>query len=158
MTPEKLALKRATQETIRGVGGLEAAAGFCRVGKSVLSDAQSVNRADCFAAIDVVADLEPLARGREGWPHITRALAAAQGFALVKLPEALPAKRELLNLVARQSSEASRITQAICEALADDDRVDAREARGVRPLVHEAQEILAALDAALAAIEGGDGE
>lgn len=70
MTPDTLALKRATAETIKGVGGLEAAADFCRVGKSVLSDNQSPNRADSFIAIDVVADLEPLARERAGWPHV----------------------------------------------------------------------------------------
>ena len=38
MTPELIDLERATAETIKGVGGLEAAAGFCRVGKSVLGD------------------------------------------------------------------------------------------------------------------------
>ena len=56
MTPELLDLKRATHETIKGVGGLEAAASFCRLGKSVLGDNQSVNKPESFMAIDVVAD------------------------------------------------------------------------------------------------------
>ena len=107
-------------------------------------------------ALDVVADLEPLTRGREGYPHVTRLLAAMQGFALVRLPEALPGKGELLKLAARQAREGGRITHAICEALADDGRVDAREARGVRPQVRDAIEILVALDASLAAIEAGE--
>ncbi len=158
MTPEKLHLKRATHETVRGVGGVEAAAGFCRLGKSQLANtyAEGDRHAECFMPLDVLAALEPLARGRDGWPHVTRALAASMGFALVRLPEALPSNGELLKLAAAQARDGGRITHAICEALADDGRVDAREARGVRPQVRDAIEILVALDASLAAIEAGE--
>ncbi len=159
MTPEKLHLKRATHETVRGVGGVEAAAGFCRIGKSALANtyAESDKHAECFMPLDVVLDLEPLARGRDGWPHVTRLLAASLGFALVKLPDALPTNGELLKLAARQAREGGSITHGICEALADDGRVDAREASGVRPQVRDAIEILVALDASLAAIiEAGE--
>jgi hypothetical protein len=152
-TPEKLALKRATGEMIRGVGGLEAAAGFCRVGKSVLGCNQSPNEPDSFVALDVLADLEPLARGREGWPHVTRALAAQQGFALVKLPDALPEAGDLLHLVARQAREGGAIASAICAALADG-KVDADEARAARKQVADLIDVAVAMDAALAAIEG----
>ena len=153
MTPEKLALKRATAEMIKGVGGLEAAAGFCRVGKSVLACNGSVNEPDSFVALDVVADLEPLARGRDGWPHVARALAAQSGFALVRLPDALPDAGGLLHLVAKQAKEGGDIASSICAALADG-QVDAVEARAARREVADLIQVMVAMDAALAAIEG----
>lgn len=155
MTPEKIALKRATAEMIKGVGGVEAAAGYCRVGKSVLSDNGSANRPDSFVAIDVVADLQPLAAGREGWPQITRALAAADGFALVKLPEAMPDGSALLHLLARLARENGEIARAVCEALADG-KVCAGEAKRIRGEVRDLIEGAVAMDAALAKIEGGE--
>lgn len=151
MTPEKLALKRATGEMLRGVGGLEAAAGFCRVGKTILGDNQSQNRPDSFVALDVIADLEPLARDRDGWPHVTRALAATMGFVLVKLPEAQVTNADLLNLLGRQAKEGGDISQAVCTALADG-VVRRAEARDIREEIRQQMEVLAAMDAALAAI------
>lgn len=152
MTPERINLKRATADLIKGCGGLEAAAGFCRVGKSVLGDNQSVNRPDSFIAIDVVQDLEPLARARDGWPHVTRALASQLGFALVKLPDAVPGGTDLLLLLARLSKEGGDIAAAICAAVADH-VVTPAEARDVRRQVREQIEVAVQLDAVLAAIE-----
>ncbi|WP_010218870.1 phage regulatory CII family protein [Sphingomonas sp. PAMC 26621] len=153
MTPERIAIKLATAELIKGCGGLEASAGFCRVGKTVLGDNQSVNRPDSFVAIDVVQDLEPLARDREGWPHITRALAAGLGFALVRLPECTPSGTDLLMLLARLSKEGGDIASEICKALADQ-VVNPAEARAIRKQLREQIEVAVQLDAALASIEG----
>jgi hypothetical protein len=152
MTPETLALKRATAEMLKGVGGLEAAAGFCRVGKTILGDNQSVNRPDSFVALDVIADLEPLARDRDGWPHVTRALAAAMGFVLVKLPEAPATNADLLNLIGRHAKEGGDVSQAVCTSLADG-VMRRPDARAIRTEIRQQMEVLAAMDAALAAIE-----
>ena len=151
LAPEKLALKRAGADMVKGVGGFEAAAMFCRVGKSVLSE-QCRPESDGFLSIDVVMDLEPLAAGRAGWPHVTRLMAAHQVFALVKLPNAPPEGSDLLLLLARQSKEAGDVASAICEALADQ-CVEPREARAVREQVRELIDVAVAMDAALAAIE-----
>lgn len=126
MTPEKNALKRASSETIKGVGGLEASAGFCRVGKSVLSDNQSINRPDSFMAIDTVADLEPLARDRDGWPHVTRALCAIMGGTFVALPDVPERSEDLLALLSAQAKESSDLTAVICAAVGDG-RIDRAE-------------------------------
>lgn len=152
MTPEKLNLKRATGEMLKGVGGLEAAAGFCRVGKSALGDNQSVNKPESFVALDVIADLEPLARDRNGWPHVTRALAATMGFVLVKLPEAPATTADLLSLIGRHAKEGSDVSQAVCRALSDG-VVRRAEAREVRAEIRHQMEVLAAMDAAMALIE-----
>ena len=156
MTPERIRLKQATAEMIKGCGGLEASASFCRVGKSALGDNQSVNRPDSFVAIDVVQDLEPLARDRDGWPHVTRALAASMGFALVRLPESLPSDSDLLLLLAKLTKEGGDIASAICAALSDH-VVTPTEARETRKQVREQIEVAVQLDAVLAAIEAEGG-
>ncbi|MES3155030.1 phage regulatory CII family protein [Sphingomonas faeni] len=152
MTPEKLNLKRATGEMLKGVGGLEAASGFCRVGKSALGDNQSVNKPESFVALDVIADLEPLARDRDGWPHVTRALAATMGFVLVKLPEVPATSAELLSLIGRHAKEGGDVSQAVCRALADN-HVSRSDAREIRREIREQMEVLAAMDAAMAFLE-----
>lgn len=153
MTPELLAIKRASGELVKGVGGLEAAAGFCRVGKSTLSDAASVNKPGCFLTVDVVQDLEPLARERSGWPHVTRALAAGMGFALVQLPEALPDAGDLLRLLAEQSKEAGDVANSVCVALADG-KVEPHEARHTRQQIRELITVAVAMDAMMGRIMG----
>jgi hypothetical protein len=130
VTPDLLALKRATAEMIKGVGGVEAAASFCRVGKSTLSDAQNMNKDDCFVALDVIADLEPLARSRDNWPHVTTKLCEIMGGTFVALPDAPATREDLLSLLAAQSREQSDLTNAICAGLSDGkfDQADARKA------------------------------
>lgn len=152
MTPEKLNLKRATGEMIKGVGGLEAAAEFCRVGKSALGDNQSVNKPESFVALDVIADLEPLARDRDGWPHVTRALAATMGFVLVKVPEAPATCADLLGLIGRHAKEGGDVSQSVCKALSDG-IVRRSEATEIRTEIRHQMEVLAAMDAAMALVD-----
>ncbi|MBY8826092.1 hypothetical protein [Sphingomonas colocasiae] len=93
LTPEQIKLKDVTHDMIKGCGGLEAAASLCRVGKSVLAEYASEDHPDRFVPIDVVADLEPKAKNRPGWPHVTRRLCEVMGGVFVPLPRAgtLPA-------------------------------------------------------------------
>lgn len=56
-TSTRRLLKIATQNQIRAVGGLEAAASFTRVGKTELGYYQSMSHQDRFIPIDVAADL-----------------------------------------------------------------------------------------------------
>jgi len=116
LTPDKIALKRATGEMILGVGGVEAAASFCRVGKSKLSENQGPQNEDSFVALDVVADLEPLARSRPGWPHVTRQLCRTMGGAFVELPDAKLVGRDLPGCAALHAKEASEVTARLFEA------------------------------------------
>lgn len=157
MTPEDLALKRATAEMVRGVGGVEAGAAFCRVGKSQLSDYQSVNRAECFVPLDVVAALEPLARDRAGWPHVTSALCQRMGGSFVAMPEVPPGRRDLCTLIGEQAVESAELTTALMRALGDG-RCDPHECdeplREARELLAKAATIIVALEA----IKAGDRE
>jgi hypothetical protein len=155
MTPDLLILKRATSEMIKGVGGLEAAAGVCRVGKSVLSDNQSPNRADSFVAIDVVAELEPLARERSGWPHVTRALCRVMGGTFVPIPEAPATREDLLKLLADQAREQSDLTNAICAGLSDG-KFDQADATKALAEVEDVIRVAAAMRAELMTILEGE--
>jgi hypothetical protein len=119
MTPEKALLKRATVEMIKGVGGQEAGEGFTRVRRSMLSEYGSPNHPNCFVPIDVVADLEPLARERTGWPHVTQALCRAMGGTFVPEPEAPVTGSDLLTLSSQLSSEFNDAIGAVCAGLAD---------------------------------------
>ncbi|QRY95425.1 hypothetical protein JT366_16900 [Sphingomonas paucimobilis] len=159
MTPELLNLKRATAEMIKGVGGVEAAAGFCRVGKSTLSDAQNYRRPDVFIALDVVFDLEPLARDRTGWPHITRELCTAMGGAFVPLPERQATREDLLMLLAAKARESSELTQAAvecCTAVDDNPAVRAAAARRAIKELDDVVSIAMTMRAALETLEGED--
>lgn len=55
---EHYLIKTATRRLIKAAGGIEGAATLCRVGKSNLSDYQSINRMDVFMPLDVAYDLE----------------------------------------------------------------------------------------------------
>jgi hypothetical protein len=121
VTPEKRALKRATVETLKGVGGVDAAANYCRPGKSQLSDYGNENRPDSFMPLDVIADLEPLARDREGSPHITHLLCQLMGGVFVAVPDTPVTTGRLLETMAALHSEFSQVTQAVCAGLADHD-------------------------------------
>jgi len=154
MTPDMIALKRATGEMIKGVGGLEAAALYCRVGKSVLGDNQSPNRPDSFVAIDVVADLEPLARERSGWPHVTQALCVRMGGTFVALPEVPSSRADILSLLSTQCEEHGDLTKALCAALADD-RWDAPEIAAAKQAAHDVIRSAATILAELDSLGGG---
>lgn len=119
MTPDRLALKVATSEMNKGVGGLEAGAAFTRVGKSMLADYGSLNRPDSFVPIDVVLDLEPLSRERTGWPHVTQALCRAMGGTFVAEPEVPATSADLLTLCGQLSAEFNDSVNAVCAGLAD---------------------------------------
>lgn len=110
------ALKIAFGELLGLVGGLEAAAGLCRVGKSTLARYASLSPADaeCFAPVDVVRALEAVA----GEAIVTTALATMADGTFVKLPSvAHPA--DLFGALAALSREVSDTTTAICAGFND---------------------------------------
>lgn len=119
MTPEALALKKATHEMIKGCGGLDAAEPYARVGTSNLSDYYNPNKPNYFVPLDVVADLEPLARAREGWPHVTQALCQTMGGVFVSLPDAPASGSDLLAMMSKLSGEFNDTTGAICAGYSD---------------------------------------
>lgn len=153
MTPERIGLKRATGEMLKGVGGLEAAAGFTRVGRSTLGDYQLLSQVTSFVPLDVVADLEPLARDREGWPHVTRALCAHMGGTFVPLPD-VPSCTDAMGMLARQTQEHSDVVTALVAGMADG-KLCASDARKITKELDELIAAAAGMRACMQTIAGG---
>jgi hypothetical protein len=83
MPPRDQALKRATQQLVQAAGGCEVAAGLCRLGKSQLAAAGSINEPDRWLPVDVLRDLVAVTQGHGGALALLRFLAAEAGHVLV---------------------------------------------------------------------------
>lgn len=145
-------LKLAFGELVARCGGVEAAAGFCRVSKSTLARYYSLGQpdAECFAPVDVVRDLEALV----GEPIVTRSLATMADHALLRIPS-LPARRaDLLAILAEASAEHAQLTQKVCAALADG-KVESAEAAAMLAEIDDNFRVLATMRAAIATILEG---
>jgi hypothetical protein len=116
--PDKQALKLASKRLGQAAGGVEAAANYCRVGKSLLSEYGSRNN-ETFMPIDVVADLEAVTHGTAGWPLVTRMLAAEAGCALVELPKPTAPDANWFAQLGKLCSETGDVINRLGEALAD---------------------------------------
>ncbi|WP_139839845.1 hypothetical protein [Oceanibacterium hippocampi] len=144
-----LGLKAAMRRLVRLCGGLESAAMVTRVGKTELGRYQNPNEA-LFAPADVIADLEADA----GEAPVTRALARMAGLCVFQLPPADsdPTFVAHLGATAKECGEAiSRTAEAIGEC----GTITAARIRDMElhREIAEAHEALAALDAALTAVE-----
>jgi len=117
-TAEDQQLKAVTRKLIAGVGGVEAAETYCRVGKSQLSDYARPDT-DAFMPVDVLKDLEAVAHGIPCFPPVTRFLARVQGFALVKLPDAAVTSGEVHLQLAELAKESNDVITETLRALAD---------------------------------------
>jgi hypothetical protein len=116
LTPQLQGLKVKFGVLLRAVGGVEAAAPFCRVGKSVLAASGSINEPERFPAADAILDLETVTRGTPDWPVVTRYLARQQGFELVPDPD-VEAGRIDLQTIAALSKEAGDVVSKIAANL-----------------------------------------
>lgn len=110
-------LKIKFGELVGRIGGLEAAASFCRVGKSTLARYASIVQADaeCFAPVDVVRDLEALA----GEPIVTATLCGMAAGVFVTVPNTPAGTGDLLATMSALSGEFNDTTRVVCAGLAD---------------------------------------
>ncbi|WP_325395490.1 hypothetical protein [Acidocella sp.] len=112
------AMKTAMKLVIADLGGIDAAASCTRVGRSQIAD-YGVSGKDTFAPADVVMDLERVG----GTPHVTAALARAQGYMLV--PIDMPRERGVLaSLMAEIGRDVGELFATAATALAHDKLTD----------------------------------
>jgi hypothetical protein len=112
LSPRQKLHKRAARALIEAVGGVEAAAGFCRIGKSQLSDCCNPNIL-AFLPSDVIEDLEALAPD----PVMTRMLAGAQAHDCVRRPDGLLSDADFCPALAAAVKEFDEAQRKIIEAL-----------------------------------------
>lgn len=145
------ALKAAFRMLVDEVGGPVAAARITRVSDTMLGNYGDTNRADCFAPIDVVADLE----AELGVPIVTAQLAdLSQRDVVPRSPPAAPEAEHLARHLG-DVSQAMAATVATVGGAVADGHVDADELRQILKTVAAAHTQLAELarDAGLA-LEG----
>lgn len=147
MTPDLQGLKLAQLRLVQAVGGFEAAAGFCRLGKSQLNNATSMNHPDVFLPADVVVALEAVTVGTPGHPIVTRYLSGRAAHEI--LPLAVAAEgADWLALIAAISKEAGDVVSKIATCAGDG--ITADEVRSTE-LVREFEELIRVGRAGLAA-------
>ena len=155
LVPDKQALKAATRALVKASGGHEAAASFCRVGKSTL---HRYGQGDCdeFCPVDVIADLEAVTVDLPGWPHVTRRLCVAAGGVFVRLPPAAGIGGDWHSGMQALAQESGGIIAAICAAIANDGGVDRAEALLIIKECDEAAAALMALKQLAERVAAGD--
>lgn len=136
------AIKTFTAQLIARVGGLEAGAACCRVGKTRLAEYQDRN-SEHYMPADVMLALEQVA----GEPVLSAALVRMQGCGVTQ-PEARPAAAVATG-VAALSRGAGELAGTYLEAAADG-VIDAREAARLRALVDQLREAGEAVTGGLA--------
>lgn len=138
-------IKAATRGLVDATGGPEAASHITRFDKGRLSRVGALHEG-AFMPLDVVADLEADC----GQPIVTRALADLAGFWLMPKPGTrVPERADWVAMLGGIGSAAGGLIGELSDALADDGKVDAREAKAIRAGLIEAQRVLNELDAAL---------
>lgn len=106
------ALKTAWKQLLGDVGGVDATAACTRATRSLASDYGNVN-SDRFAPADIVLEAETIG----GRPHVTMALARAQGYELV--PVEAHERSDLARMIARIGKDAAEVFATAGQALAD---------------------------------------
>lgn len=154
-------IKRASRALVNAVGTQSEAAdilGMKKDGQRRISELVSPNCPDCLTLFQVL-ELEEEAIGAPEWPQVTRAMARFHDFELFPVSAELPVGVDWQRALAVAAKEAAEVTQKICAALADDNRVSAREIRegAIIEEIEEAIAMLAQLRAMARAVhEGGE--
>lgn len=137
LTPAQLDLKAAFRAAVSAAGGQVEVAAMTGRAQSRVSDWCGRNTG-AFAPLDAVAEVEDRAAGAPGWPHVTRALARRQGFELFAVPGVDHAPTDWSRRSAEIMREVGDLLSVISAALADDNDVDAAEARRIIPETDDA--------------------
>ncbi|GAN68311.1 thioredoxin domain-containing protein [Acetobacter orleanensis] len=135
------AIKTATKNALKVIGGIDAAERVCRVGRSQLSDYGNRNSLQCVPA-DVAVDLDISAQE----PLILAAMAVAEGFRLV--PVKFSGTGHIPQELAKFSKFTSEVLQEGIESL-EDGQVDVAEARAILEHLHPSRLAMDRLEHAL---------
>lgn len=97
------ALKTAFRRLVDKIGGVEAAASYCRVHFSKIAEYYSPNHPLRFVPADVIADLEAAAEE----PIVTRELARIAGYTMTPFDASGDPMHSALGAALRESAEAA---------------------------------------------------
>lgn len=140
LKPTDIAISEATGDAVHAAGKQDYVSNMLGRGRTTIMGWACEDVAE-FIPLRLVPELEKMAKGQEGWPHITRALARMQGFELFQVPVSGPLAGDWLTHIGALSTESSEITAKICNALADDQKVSGREVHRLA-LIDDAEQLL----------------
>jgi hypothetical protein len=139
-------IKRACRALVNSVGTQTEAAdilGMKKDGQRRISELVSANCPDSLTLFQAI-ELEEEARGAPDWPQVTRAMARHHDFELLPLAERAAGVVDWHRGMGEVSKEAAEVVQKALRALADDNRVTAREIRD-HGIIEEIEEAIAKL-------------
>ncbi|MBA4092278.1 MAG: hypothetical protein C0494_17035 [Sphingobium sp.] len=141
LKPTDIAISEATGDAVHAAGKQVYVSHMLGRSRAVLTAWCNEEAAE-FIPLRLVPELEKMATGQPGWPHITRALARMQGFELFHLPEIEGDAANWLTQVGALSTEVAEITTKICAAVADDGEVCRQDIRK-HALIDDAEQLVA---------------
>lgn len=141
LKPTDIAISEATGDAVHAAGKQVYVSHMLGRSRSTLMAWCNEDAAE-FIPLRLVPELEKMATGQEGWPHITRALARMQGFELFHLPEIDTAAANWLTQVGLLSTEVAEVTTKICASVADDGEVCKQDIRK-HALIEDAEQLVA---------------
>ncbi len=118
LKPTDIALSGATGDAIHAAGKQVFVSHMLERSRTAMSGWANEETAE-HIPLRLVPELEKLAIGQPGWPHVTRCLAKMQGFELFRLPEAEGESADWLAQAGKLSTEAADIIAKICTAMTD---------------------------------------
>lgn len=144
LDPDLIDLKIATEKLVKANGGPSPAGVALAVDPKRVSECANRNTA-VFMSIKNVAQLEDRTCTMPGHPHVTRALAARQGFLLVRVPQALDGGGAFSASVMTLTGHLGAVANGICHALRNDGEIDGDEADDIMRQLDELDADSAAL-------------
>lgn len=142
------ALKLATGQLVSAIGGIEAAAGLIERGKSTVHRWTDRNDAEHFASVRDVQRLEEFA----GRHDVTALLCKLAGGLFVPHLDTAADEGSPAWLAMQLAQRLGQVSGEIAAGLADDNRIDGREAQRTLEALDEHDRVSAQLRAALSAV------
>jgi len=136
-------IKRAGKALVAAAGGTVDAASLTGLRQQRVSECTLPN-VPAFFAVDAVIALEDDARGSEGWPQVTRAMARHHGFELLPLPAVALGESSWHRSLAEVSREVGDVVGKVVNSLANDGEVSPDEIRDMQ-IVEEIDDAIARL-------------
>jgi hypothetical protein len=160
LTHRELAIKLACRDAVKAAGGQDFVATEVGRCQSVVSDWCSPNTRS-FMPADVIARVEALGHGQPGSPHVTRALARAQGLLVADAEPEEAAGATLAGWLATVAHESSDLIRALAAgavmpglARQGFTKLSALERRTIASELDQLIDVLAGLNGIIG--EGGD--
>jgi len=157
LTSDEQVLAAATKAAVQAAGGLDVCERETGKSDSQLSRCCSPHSPDSITIRDAVI-IESIGHGNAGHPPILRAMARLLGFVVVPLPSVPGGDNNLLRTVADMMAELGDVATEVADALRDDGKCDAREARRILIQLDEHDTVSARLRAELNAIVAKEGK